>query len=74
VAHPDGKHWAAIVVGDLLRAPEIVLGEVTSDGPRELRRMNAGENGPCSLAFSADGKTLYVGNANATISVWRVAP
>jgi len=73
--HPDGKHWAAIIWENTNRpkVQQVVLGEVTAEGPREVRRLND-EHGPCSVAFSADGQTLYVGNADATISVWRVAP
>jgi hypothetical protein len=69
-AHPDGNHWAALV-GDW-PYPTVVLGDVTPEGPRELRRLSD-EYGAHSLVFSADAKTLYVGNGNATISVWRVA-
>jgi WD40 repeat protein len=69
VLHPDGKHWAATIGWP---ASEIVLGEITPEGLHELRRLSDVHN-PCSLVFSADGKTLFAGNANATISVWRVA-
>jgi WD40 repeat protein len=68
VTHPDGSHWAALVGAGA--TPEIVLGDVTDQGPRALRRLND-DHGARSLAFSADGKTLYVGNGDATISVWR---
>jgi WD40 repeat protein len=71
--HPDGRHWATILVPRTVAPTEVVLGEVTPMGPRVVRRLND-EHHARSLVFSADGKALYVGNADTTISVWRVAP
>jgi sugar lactone lactonase YvrE len=68
-AHPDGRHWAAIL--ERGAASVVVLGEVTPQGPKELRRLSGEGHGPCGLLFSPDGKTLYVGNGNATISIYR---
>jgi WD40 repeat protein len=70
-AHPDGKHWAAILGPEYSAETVIVLGEVTPDGPKELRRFSGEGHGPCGFLFSPDGKTLYVGNGDSTISVYR---
>ena len=69
--HPDGRHWAA-VAGRLDRN-EVVLGKLTALGPRILRRIPNRVNGPVAVCFSGDGSTLFVGNANTTIGVYREA-
>ena len=70
--HTDGRHWAA-VAGRWDR-PEIVLGELTDQGPRILRRIADRANGPVAVCFSGDGSTLFVGNGNTTISIYRETP
>ena len=64
-----------ISVGTGLRgaASVVVLGELTPQGPKELGRLSGEGHGPCGLLFSPDGKTLYVGNGNATISIYRAS-
>jgi WD40 repeat protein len=69
VMHRDGKHWAA-VIGDEADA-RIVLGELTQAGLSILRTIEDGHGARC-LLFSPDCETLYAGNGNSTISVYRL--
>ncbi len=65
--HPDETHWAAIV--GTPSNSHVVIGKITPRGPEFVQRL-AAPHGPASLAFSADGKTLYTANLNGTLSVY----
>ena len=67
--HPDGKHWAAAVGADA--AAEVVLGKLTGTGLRVTARKGDGHS-PQTVLFSHDGKTLYAGNRDGTVSVYEV--
>jgi WD40 repeat protein len=77
IFHPDGIHYVALLGPSQFTSTEIVFGQVTPEGLSPLARFPgpaaslASAHGPESLAFSADGKTLYVGNRDGTISVYR---
>lgn len=69
VAHPDGVRFAVSagygVEGRLL------IGKVGRDGPELVSRIRDGHS-PNALCFSADGKKLFVGNRDSTISIYEL--
>jgi len=65
--HPDGVRFA-ITAGDSVDA-QLVIGKIGRDGPEIVARIRDGF-APYTLCFGADGKTLYVGNRDSTISVY----
>ena len=66
-ANPDGVRFA-LTAGDSVDA-QLVIGKIGRDGPEIVARIRDGF-APYTLCFSADGKTLYVGNRDSTISVY----
>jgi hypothetical protein len=69
-AHPDGTTWAAIAGSG--PSSELLLGRATDAGPEIVERLS-GFSAPRALAFSGDGRSLYVGNGDSTISVYELA-
>ncbi len=68
--HPDGVHWAMLAAIDATREAQIGTGEVTAQGIAALKYQKVDRVPEC-LAFSADGKSLYVGNDDASICVYQ---
>lgn len=71
IAHPDGVRFAVTSGGETVNA-EILIGKIGRDGPELICRIRDGCS-PQTLCFSADGKTLYAGNRDSTISIYGLA-
>jgi hypothetical protein len=68
--HPDGVHWAMLAAIDATKEAQIGTREVTAQGFAALKFQKV-DRVPGCLAFSADGKSLYVGNDDASIGVYQ---
>lgn len=69
-AHPDGKHWAA-VVGYGHRC-QIVTGVIdTEKNTLSVLQTISDSNGPDMVRFSPKGDFLATGNGNGTVSLYR---
>ncbi len=68
--HPDGQHWVAVV--GRLNEGRMVLGTAI-DGKLEEVVTFTNPNLPKRICFLPDG-TMLTGNANGTISVYRIRP
>jgi len=67
--HPDGRHWAATVGLDVNN--KIILGRITDKGPVTLSRTSDG-HGHEKIKFSADGKRLYSGNLDGSVTIYQL--
>jgi WD40 repeat protein len=69
VAHPDGVRFA-VTAGDGVEG-QLLIGKAGRDGPELVCRIRDGHS-PNALCFSVDGKKLFVGNRDSTISIYEL--
>jgi len=68
--HPDGQHFAAVIGHP--GTSSVILGKLEK-GNLVLCDEVDDRQSPCLIQFNPDGKELYTGNNNGTVSVFRVA-